>query len=80
MAVLGRTVRMHFLDGQERTFTQVYVDQESPGGCFSPGCKPAPFFPGCLRPWPDIGCRPCKAGNIWTRTQRVHRRGQEGVL
>jgi hypothetical protein len=31
MAELGKTVRVLFQDGQERTFTNVLVDQETAG-------------------------------------------------
>ena len=34
MAELGKTVRVLFQDGQERTFTHVVVDQETAGWLF----------------------------------------------
>ena len=34
MAERGRTVRILFLDGQERTFTNVHVDQKTAGWLF----------------------------------------------
>jgi hypothetical protein len=46
MAELGKTVRVLFQDGQECTFTNVLVDQETAGWLLSPAFKKAQLFPG----------------------------------
>jgi hypothetical protein len=58
MAELGKTVRVLFQDGQECTFTNVLVDQETAGWLLSPAFKKAQLFPGWQPPLPGIGCRP----------------------
>jgi hypothetical protein len=50
MAVLGKTVRILFQDGQERTFTQVVVDQETAGWLFLTRIQESPIISGVAAP------------------------------
>ena len=50
MAALGRTVRLHFLDGQERTFTHVRVDQDIAGWLFLTRMQTGPILSGVPAP------------------------------
>ena len=50
MAEHGRTVRIVFLDGQERTFTNVRVDQETAGWLFLTRLQDSPIISGVAAP------------------------------
>ena len=50
MAALGRTVRIRFLDGQERTFSHVRVDQDTVGWLFLTRIQDSPIISGVPAP------------------------------
>lgn len=50
MAARGKTVRILFQDGQERTFTQVVVDQETAGWLFLTRIQESPIISGVAAP------------------------------
>ena len=50
MAELGKTVRVLFQDGQERTFTNVLVDQETAGWLFITRMQESPIISGVAAP------------------------------
>ena len=50
MAALGRTVRIRFLDGQERTFPHVRVDQDVAGWLFLTRIQASPILSGVPAP------------------------------
>lgn len=50
MAARGKTVRILFQDGQERTFTQVVVDQETAGWLFLTRIQESPIISGVPAP------------------------------
>ena len=50
MAELGKTVRVLFQDGQERTFTNVLVDQETAGWLFITRIQESPIISGVAAP------------------------------
>jgi hypothetical protein len=50
MAALGRTVRIRFLDGQERTFPHVRVDQDVAGWLFLTRMQASPILSGVPAP------------------------------
>ena len=50
MAALGRTVRIVFLDEQERTFTSVRIDQETAGWLFITRIQESPIISGVAAP------------------------------
>lgn len=50
MAALGRTVRIRFLDGQERTFAHVRVDQDVAGWLFLTRMQASPILSGVPAP------------------------------
>jgi hypothetical protein len=50
MAEHGRTVRIVFPDGQERTFTRVRVDQETAGWLFLTRLQDSPIISGVAGP------------------------------
>jgi hypothetical protein len=50
MAALGKTVRVLFQDGQERTFTNVLVDQETAGWLFITRIQESPIISGVAAP------------------------------
>jgi len=50
MAELGNTVRVLFQDGQDRTFTQVLVDQETVGWLFLTRMQESPIISGVAAP------------------------------
>jgi hypothetical protein len=49
-AARGKTVRILFQDGQERTFTQVVVDQETAGWLFLTRIQESPIISGVAAP------------------------------
>jgi hypothetical protein len=50
MAALGKTVRILFLDGQERTFAHVRVDQDTAGWLFLTRMQASPIISGVPAP------------------------------
>jgi hypothetical protein len=50
MQTCGKTVRILFLDGQERTFTHVLVDQETAGWLFITRIQESPIISGVAAP------------------------------
>jgi hypothetical protein len=50
MAELGKTVRVLFQDGQERTFTNALVDQETAGWLFITRIQESPIISGVAAP------------------------------
>ena len=50
MTALGKTIRIVFLDGQERTFTNVLVDQETVGWLFITRIQESPIISGVAAP------------------------------
>ena len=58
MEELGKTVRILFQNGEERTFTHVVVDEETAGWLMLIRGKRVQLFLGCQLPLPRIVCRP----------------------
>ena len=50
MVILGRTVRIRFLDGQERPFPHVIVDQNTAGWLFLTCMQASPIISGVPAP------------------------------
>ena len=50
METCGKTVRISFLDGQERTFTHVIVDQETAEWLFITRIQASPIISGVAAP------------------------------
>jgi hypothetical protein len=50
MEPLGKTVRILFPDGQERTFTHVIVDQDTAGWLFLTRIQESPIISGVAAP------------------------------
>jgi hypothetical protein len=50
MEPLGKTVRVLFLDGQERTFPHVCVDQDTAGWLFLTRMRKSPIISGVPAP------------------------------
>jgi hypothetical protein len=50
MDPLGKTVRIRFLDGQERTFPHVLVDQDTAGWLFLTRMQASPILSGVAAP------------------------------